>query len=266
MSIATEITRLQGIKADIRTALVTQGIAQASSHNMADFSADILAIQGGSEGVYITVKCEVDYQGYDIILSANESELDRKQCPSSLIVNFFVSADNVTLPATFTISNSLNNITTDITATMYGWYETSLYYRLYLLKDGIISTSLIGNLNGIKQESAFYSIDQNGIKYGLKSENYVYFNAYFDKQIDVTRFSNLHFTLSNNNELKCQFGLETNAPSSHNTSLTYYKDSINQSVDIDLSNVTGLHYLAFSHNSAPHIVSTNYITEIYLST
>ena len=126
MSIATEITRLQGIKTDIRTALVTQGIAQASSHNMADFSADILAIQGGSEGVYITVTCDSVYQGYDIILSANESELDRKQCPSSLIVNFFVSADNVTLPATFTISNSLNDVTTSFEANIYGWYNVDM--------------------------------------------------------------------------------------------------------------------------------------------
>ena len=126
MSITTEITRLQGIKTDIRTALVTQGIAQAISHNMADFSADILAIQGGSEGVYITVTCDSAYQGYDIILSANGTEIDRKQCPSSSIVNFFVSADNVTLPATFTISNSLNSITQIEKATIYGWYETNL--------------------------------------------------------------------------------------------------------------------------------------------
>lgn len=123
MSIATEITRLQGIKTDIRTALVTQGIAQASSHNMADFSADILAIQGGSEGVYITVTCARVYQGYDIILSANGSELDRKQCSSSLEVNFFVSADDITLPATFTISNSLNDITKNVTTNIYGWYD-----------------------------------------------------------------------------------------------------------------------------------------------
>lgn len=132
MSIATEITRLQGIKTDIRTALVTQGIAQASSHNMADFSADILAIQGGSEGVYITVKCDVEYQGYDIILSANESELYRKQCPSSpsiTEVTFFVSSDDVTLPTTFTISNNhpdYSSVTQDVPASMYGWYEINL--------------------------------------------------------------------------------------------------------------------------------------------
>ena len=137
MSIATEIARLQGIKTDIRTALVTQGIATASSHNMADFSADILAIQGGSEGVYITVTCDSAYQGYDIILSANESELDRKQCPSSLVVNFFVSADDITLPATFTISNSLNDITNNVSATMYGWYSTELNINLIIFNNGV---------------------------------------------------------------------------------------------------------------------------------
>ena len=126
MSIATEITRLQGIKTDIRTALVTQGIAQAISHNMVDFSSDILAIQGGSEGVYITVTCDSAYQGYDIILSANELEIDRKQCPSSLEVNFFVSADDVTLPTTFSIGNSFSPKVITVEADMYGWYNTNL--------------------------------------------------------------------------------------------------------------------------------------------
>ena len=142
MSIATEITRLQGIKSDIRTALVTQGIATASSHNMADFSADILAIQSGSEGVYITVKCNRAYQGYDIILSANESELDRKQCPSSLEVNFFVSADDITLPATFTISNSLNSKTTSVSANMYGWYNDNLDNIIELIPNLSTETAL----------------------------------------------------------------------------------------------------------------------------
>ena len=131
MSIATEIARLQGIKTDIRTALVTQGILQANSHNMADFSADILAIQISNEGVYITVTCDGKYQGYDIILSANESEISRKKCPSSLEVNFFVSADDVTLPTTFTISNSLNDVTKNVTTNIYGWYDgIELLYSL----------------------------------------------------------------------------------------------------------------------------------------
>ena len=142
MSIATEITRLQGIKNNIRTALVTQGIAQASSHNMADFSADILAIQGGSEGVYITVTCARVYQNYDIILSANELEIDRKQCPSSLEVNFFVSADDITLPATFTISNSLNSKTTSVSANMYGWYNDNLDNIIELIPNLSTETGL----------------------------------------------------------------------------------------------------------------------------
>ena len=141
MSIATEITRLQGIKTDIRTALVTQGIAQASSHNMADFSADILAIQGSSEGVYITVTCNSNiFIGHDIILSANESELYRKQCPSSKEINFFVSADDITLPATFVISNNhpdYSDITTSFEANIYGWYNDNLN----------IITELIPNLS-----------------------------------------------------------------------------------------------------------------------
>lgn len=53
MSIASEITRLQGCKADIRTALVNKGITSASTHNMADFATDISNISAG--GATITV-------------------------------------------------------------------------------------------------------------------------------------------------------------------------------------------------------------------
>lgn len=131
MSIATEITRLQGIKTDIRSALVTQGISVASTHNMADFSTDILAIQGGSEGVYITVTCARVYYNatspVTIYLKDSDGNiLDFDHCPSSLEVSFFVSADDITLPATFTISNSLNSKTTSVSANMYGWYNDNL--------------------------------------------------------------------------------------------------------------------------------------------
>lgn len=54
MSIATQITRLQGVKTDIRNALVTQGV-EATTHNMADFANDILSIQGEIEVIAIIV-------------------------------------------------------------------------------------------------------------------------------------------------------------------------------------------------------------------
>lgn len=225
MSIATEITRLQGIKTDIRTALVTQGIAQASSHNMADFSADILAIQGGSEGVYITVTCDSIYIGYDIILSANESELDRKQCPSSSIVNFFVSADNVTLPATFTISNSLNSITTSFEANMYGWYNEDMNRTTVALipkmtSNTTWSTLEEGQVGGVA--SAYNIYDDSYAAYkafnddlygwvpGSAEYGKIYVQYKFVKQVTVlsikmkgvlssTNLTNLNFTLLGSN-------------------------------------------------------------------
>ena len=225
MSIATEITRLQGIKTDIRTALVTQGIAQASSHNMADFSADILAIQGGSEGVYITVTCDSVYQGYDIILSANESELDRKQCPSSLIVNFFVSADNVTLPATFTISNSLNNTTKSFEANMYGWYNVDMNKVIVALipkmtSNTTWSTLEEGQVGGVASAYNIYNDyyaaykafnnDLYGWVPGSAEYGKIYVQYKFVKQVTVlsikmnsvlssTNLTNLNFTLLGSN-------------------------------------------------------------------
>lgn len=183
MSIATEITRLQGIKTDIRTALVTQGIVQASSHNMADFSADILAIQGsGGEGVYITVTCGSVYIGYDIILSANESELDRKQCPSSKEVNFFVSAYDITLPATFTISNNLNNITTNFEANILGWYDIFAFANEALAPETMTSANTpnglainVGGYAPYGDRQAWKGIGENcyGLACGPTSGTYI---------------------------------------------------------------------------------------------
>ena len=225
MSIATEIARLQGIKTDIRTALVTQGIAQASSHNMADFSTDILAIQGGSEGVYITVTCDSLFIGYDIILSANESELDRKQCPSSLIVNFFVSADNVTLPATFTISNSLNNITISFEANMYGWYNVNMNETIVALIPKMTSNTTWSTLeegqvggvasayniyNGYYDAYKAFNNDSYGWVPGSAEYGKIYVQYKFVKQVTVlsikmkgvissTNLTNLNFTLLGSN-------------------------------------------------------------------
>lgn len=47
MSIATQITRLQGVKSDIRTALTVKGVSGASEHDMDDFATDIYNIPGG---------------------------------------------------------------------------------------------------------------------------------------------------------------------------------------------------------------------------
>lgn len=54
MSIASEITRLQGCKSDIRTALVNKGITSASTHNMADFATDISNISAGGATITVT--------------------------------------------------------------------------------------------------------------------------------------------------------------------------------------------------------------------
>lgn len=94
---------------------------------MAQISIDYGSVSGGSsKGVYITVECDSAYQGYDIILTADGNEIDKKQCSSSLKVTLFASANTVTLPTTFTISNSLNGNTLSVSASMYGWYEREL--------------------------------------------------------------------------------------------------------------------------------------------
>lgn len=243
MSIATEITRLQGIKSDIRTALVTQGIAQASSHNMADFSADILAIQGGSEGIYVEVTCDSVYIGYDIILSANESELDRKQCPSSKKVNFFVSADDITLPASLTISNSLNDITTildDKTVIMYGWYSTELVTNLIIFNNGVENPNYHYYTRNCDNVSITNGMIQGKAKTGL--------GGVIGYDVDITNFSELVYNYYCD-QLSCTMRVGTNVISTndYNKQLTYDISSLSgiTSITVTASNerVLGLRYL-----------------------
>lgn len=257
MSIATEITRLQGIKTDIRTALVTQGIAQASSHNMADFSADILAIQGGSEGVYITVTCDSVYQGYDIILSANESELDRKQCPSSSIVNFFVSADNVTLPTTFTISNNhpdYSGVVNFVSASMYGWYETQIatILTIYSKESGFVdgySLEDFVNLGADYIKITDYGAFEVGMNSMTSAEKY----AYLPINVGNKGYKTIHFaTVDNNEAWYADVGYKN---SSVPTASSPFDDSINiedrskinvNDISFDITGKTGTIYATFS--------------------
>ena len=249
MSIATEITRLQGIKTDIRTALVTQGIAQASSHNMADFSADILAIQGGSEGIYITVTCDSAYQGYDIILSANESELDRKQCPSSSIVNFFVSADNVTLPATFTISNNHPNysgITKIETASMYGWYEIELLSVIYLYDNGNKMDTAWKAIVNSSGDSAYDEGTRLRVSTSeLTNNSFAY--IYSGKKVSFRGFSKLKFTSEylNGHDIWCFLlpNESTNGREIHN--LSVIKNVKLETQEIDITGYQGDYYIYF---------------------
>lgn len=230
MSIATEIARLQGIKTDIRTALVTQGIAQASSHNMADFSADILAIQGGSEGIYVEVTCDSVYYNatnpVTIYLKDSDGNiLDFEDCPSSLVVNLFVSADDIALPATFTISNSLNSVTTSFEANMYGWYDECMNRVIVALipkmtSNTTWSTLEEGQIGGVASAYSIYSKGYDAYK-AFNDDSYgwlpytdeygkIYVQYKFVKQVTVlkmkmkgvkssTNLTNLYFTLLGSN-------------------------------------------------------------------
>ena len=248
MSIATEITRLQGIKTDIRTALVTQGIAQASSHNMADFSTDILAIQGGSEGIYITVTCSSKYQGYDIILSANENELDRKQCPSSSIVNFFVSADNVTLPATFTISNNHPNysgITKIVTASMYGWYETELLSVVYLYDNGNKMDTAWKTLVSDIGDSAYDEGTRLKVSTSALSNDSFAF-IYSGEKVSFRGFSKLKFTSEylNGKDMWCYILSDESRTGTQIPNLSVINAKL-ETQEIDITGYQGDYYIYF---------------------
>lgn len=73
MSIASEITRLQNIKSNIRSALVSRGITEAASHDMADFAVDISNIQDG--GAVLTITYNEEFYGKTITITNGEDTI-----------------------------------------------------------------------------------------------------------------------------------------------------------------------------------------------
>lgn len=86
MSIATQITRLQNIKAAIRQALVNKGVISASTHDMDDFATDIGSIPTGGTYQSKTVSPSTSQQtvtpdsGYDALsqVTVNAASLQNK--------------------------------------------------------------------------------------------------------------------------------------------------------------------------------------------
>lgn len=107
MSIASEITRLQGCKSDIRSALVNKGITSASTHNMADFATDISNITAG--GATITVTYDSSFYNKTITCS-NGSKTYTKTTTSSGSTEFSVSDEG-----TWTITCNGVSVSLDVT-------------------------------------------------------------------------------------------------------------------------------------------------------
>ena len=256
MSIATEITRLQGIKSDIRTALVAQGISTANSHNMADFSADILAIQGGSEGVYVEVTCDSVY--YDAtnpvtiyLKDSDGNKLDEQQCPSSLVVNFFVSADDITLPASLTISNSLNGITTILdsdTVIRYGWYEIKLTNWKGELYDAGNEYSDVTGGWGIYGTSSTVTKNTTDITVNWNSNWPISSYLITNKSIKTTGYSTLKMTQYTNNMNNTQIVILDENHSVVKTATG--SQGTTGTVSIPISDYQGKYYIGLSGGAA----------------
>jgi len=117
MSIASEITRLQGCKSDIRTALVNKGVTSASTHNMADFATDISNITAG--GATITVTYDSSFYNKTITCS-NGSKTYTKTTTSSGSTEFSVSDEGTWTITCNGVSRTVNvvlNYSTQMTIT-----------------------------------------------------------------------------------------------------------------------------------------------------
>ena len=106
MSIATQITRLQNIKAAIRQALVNKGVTSASTHDMDDFATDIGSIPTGGNYQSKTVSPSTSQQtvtpdsGYDALSSVTVNAITVRKLTVTLPSAGSVSFSNIrgTLP------------------------------------------------------------------------------------------------------------------------------------------------------------------------
>lgn len=132
MSIASEITRLQGCKSDIRSALVNKGITSASTHNMADFATDISNITAGGATITVTY----DSSSYNkTITCSNGSKTYTKTTTSSGSTEFSVSDEGTWTITCNGVSRTVNvvlNYTTQMaitkTVTVYGAAGATISY------------------------------------------------------------------------------------------------------------------------------------------
>lgn len=140
----------------------------------------------GGKGIHIKVTCNPIYQGYNIICTIG-SIIKTKICGSTNIVDFYFSEIEVsTLPATFNISNTLNDMTVNITTSIYGWHETTLsVWNGELYENGNEFISLTGgwqqvNINTLKSvfgvandmTQGFATKGTNNMAYGDNSASY----------------------------------------------------------------------------------------------
>lgn len=200
MSIATEITRLQGIKTDIRNALVTQGISQATSHNMADFADDILSIQGGSEVIAIivakypsdtisctclgatsktdiksentTIFCVSELGNYQVIISNGVSTV------SSDVIQISSSDIGKSYDVTLKYPTNVLNLFSSFTVVK----EHSSQESVLSVSDNTLTAYTIGNSPNFQGHVGFFSdvlINTNGfnrITFDFKATGYLYGN------------------------------------------------------------------------------------------
>lgn len=133
MSIATEITRLQNIKTDIRSALVEKGVS-ASTHNMAQFAEDILSIQTDVpdlNGAIIQVSSDV---GATIVAQKGGTSFTAVVTETGIVEFTVRNSGTWTVTASKdgeeTISKKVNVIEDGAT------YEVSMFWKIILYSVG----------------------------------------------------------------------------------------------------------------------------------
>lgn len=140
MSIADKITQLTNIRANIRTALVNKGVA-ASTHNYADFAADIASIVLGDiiNGSLILATCSTDID--EVKAVANDitytGYLDTNTNTAYITIPYTFTSGIVTVTG---YTNGVAVATDSVTMTGINKYCCGLYSSTALYNDGTWNT------------------------------------------------------------------------------------------------------------------------------
>ena len=198
MSIASEITRLQGCKANIRTALVNKGITSASTHNMADFATDISNISAG--GATITVSYSSTF--YNKTMTCSDGTTTYTKTTTSSGVTEF----NVTDEGTWTITCDGISRTVNVvlnyalsmaiikTVTLYSAAQDTVSFT-----DATGSkTCRTGNDGSVSVSITFIPPSQTITFTSSVAKNPDNLSAYYSKNINFTNSTSSVYVMPNN--------------------------------------------------------------------
>lgn len=286
MSIATEITRLQTAKSNLKTAIENKGVTVPSATLISGYASLVNQISGGLSNTDAIL----------IVTVPTGSTVTATKGGVTLTSTIWVqNADNTLDTAIFTIpSSTFDSNAWTVTATLGGEsssdtivinsakeYSLELLYDLYLVKDGVVNSNYTATKGGYTSATISYGEGYVAIETGEVSGSYSL--LYFTPQILLSEYDYLVFDgcargYAEANKFYQSYGVVNTVSSSGGTQSTFSSSGVLLSGNassytarsmqyIDISAVSSTSYVGFqtAGSSYYHIAGGIRCYNFYLS-